>query len=218
MVTPLTIQRRLKRSFDSQHIKWFQTLVKSSREHFYHFFSSLWGEIIWKTFPWMKFEIIGLFANTWTAHYKYLLPDCENLPFPIQIQLSKKQKSFSRFFIPFMESPSNFEHFQTNKIVIANVFPKLATVQGLDTPLTIQQRLKTFFNSQHVKWFQTLVKSSWDDFYHIFLALQGEMTWKISPWLKFEMIALFVNTWTADYKYPVLDCENLTFPIQIQLS
>ena len=153
LVTPLTIQRRLKRSFDSQHSKWFQTLVKSSREHYYHFFSSLCGEIIWKTSPWMKFEIIGLFANTWTAHYKYPVPDCENLPFPIQIQLSKKQKSISRFFIPFMESPSNFEHFQKNKIVIANVFPKLATVQGLDTPLTIQQRLKTFFDSQHVKRF-----------------------------------------------------------------
>ena len=33
----------------------------------------------------------------------------------------------------------------------------------------------------------------------------------------FEIIGLFDNTWTADYKYPVLDCENLLFPIQIQL-
>ena len=33
----------------------------------------------------------------------------------------------------------------------------------------------------------------------------------------FEIIGLFDNTWTADYKYPVLDCENLPFPIQIQL-
>ena len=36
----------------------------------------------------MKFEIIGFFFNTWTADYKYPVPDCENLPFPIQIQLS----------------------------------------------------------------------------------------------------------------------------------
>ena len=47
--------------------------------------------------------------------------------------------------------------FKQKKIVIANVFPKLATVQGLVTPLTIQRRLKTSFNSQHVKRFQTLV-------------------------------------------------------------
>ena len=53
-----------------------------------------------------------------------------------------------------------FNIFKQNKIVIANVFPKLATVQGLVTPLTIQRRLKTSFDSQHVKQFQTLVKSS----------------------------------------------------------
>ena len=25
------------------------------------------------------------------------------------------------------------------------------------------------------------------------------------------MLGVFVNTWTADYKYPVQDCENLHF-------
>ena len=60
----------------------------------------------------MKFEIIGLFVNRWTADYKYPVPDCENLPFPIQIQLSVKQKTFSQFVIRLMESPSNFGHFQ----------------------------------------------------------------------------------------------------------
>ena len=110
-VTPLTIQRRLKTSFDSQHVKWFQTLVKCWWEPFYHIFSSLWGEMIWKISPWMKFEIIGFLFNTWTADYKYPVPDCENLPFRIQIQLSWKQKTLSGFFIPFMESPSNFKHF-----------------------------------------------------------------------------------------------------------
>ena len=111
-VTTLTIQRRLKTSFDSQHVKRFQTLVKSSWEHFYHIFSSLRGEMIWKISPWLKFEMIELFVNTWTANYKYPVPDCDNLPFCIQIQLSEKQNTFSRIFIPLMESPSNFEHFQ----------------------------------------------------------------------------------------------------------
>ena len=94
---------------------------------------------------------------------------------------------------------------------MGNVFPKLATVQGLVTPLTIQRRLKTSFDSQHVKRFQTVVKSSWEHFYHIFSSLWGEMIWKISPWMKFEIIGFFFNTWTADYKYPVPDCENLPF-------
>ena len=112
LVTPLTIQRSLKTSLYSQHVKRIQTLVKSSWERFYHIFSSLWGEIIWKTSPWLKFGIIGLFVNTWTADYKYPVKDCENLPFPIQIQFSSEKKTFSQFFIAFMQSPSNFEHFQ----------------------------------------------------------------------------------------------------------
>ena len=108
--------------------------------------------------------------------------------------------------------------FKKKTIVIANVFPKIATVQGLETSLTIQQRLKTFFDSQHVKRFQTLVKFSWEYFYHFFPSLWGETPWKIFPWLKFEIIGLFFNTWTADYKYRVPVCENLPFPIQIRLS
>ena len=101
---------------------------------------------------------------------------------------------------------------------MGNVFPKLAIVQGLVTPLIIQRRFKTSFDSQHVKRFQTLVKSSWEHFFHIFSSLWGEIIRKISPWLKFETIGLFLNTWTADYKYPAPDCENLWFPIQIQFS
>ena len=108
--------------------------------------------------------------------------------------------------------------FKKKKILIANVFPKLATLQGLVTPLTIQRRLKTSLESQHVKRFQTQVKSSWELFYHIFQSLWGEIIWKTSPWLKFGIRGLFVNTWNAGYKYPVPYCENLLFPIQIQLS
>ena len=41
---------------------------------------------------------------------------------------------------------------------MGDIFPKLVTVQGLVTPLTIQRRLKTYFDSQHVKLYQKLVK------------------------------------------------------------
>ena len=127
-----------------------------------------------------------------------------------------------KHFLGFLFHWWNLHHisniFKKKKIVIANVFPKLSTVQGLFTPLTIQRRLKASFYSQQVKRFQTLVKSSWEHLCHIFWSLWGEMIWKISTWLKFEIIGLFANTWTADYKYPVPDCENLSFPIQIQLS
>ena len=227
LVTPLTIQRSLKTSFDSQHVKRFQTLVKSSWEHFYHISSSLWGEIICKASLWLKFGIIGLFVNTGTADYLLTngLPITSILFRIVRICRSlfkssyvKNKKHFLRFLFHFWNLHQISNIFKKKKIVIGNVFPKLATVEVLVTPLTIQRRLKTSFDSQHVKRFQTLVKSSWEHFYHIFSSLWGEIIWKTSPWLKFEIIGLFVNTWTADYNYPVKDCENLPFPIQIQLS
>ena len=60
--------------------------------------------MIWKISPLYKFEMIGVFVNTWTADYKYSIPQCENLQFPIQMQLSEKPKTFSQLFVIFMES------------------------------------------------------------------------------------------------------------------
>ena len=130
----------------------------------------------------------------------------------------KNRKHFLGFLFHLTSLHHIWNIFKKKNIFTANVFPKLVSVQRLVTPLSIQRRLKSFFDSQHVKGLQTVVKSSLEHFYHIFSSLWGEIIWKTSPWLKFGIIGLFVNTWTADYKYPVPDCENLPFPIQIQLS
>ena len=118
----------------------------------------------------------------------------------------KTKNIFSVFYCMYGISITFRTFSKEKKIVIANVFPKLANVQCLVTPLTIQLRLKTSFDSQHVKRFQTLLKSWWEHFYHIFPSLWGGIIWKTSPWLKFGIIGLFVKTWTADYKYPFPDC------------
>ena len=60
----------------------------------------------------INYDILGAFVNTVSANDQHPVQDCENLQFPIQMQLSSKQKSFSQFFDPFMESPSPFKHFR----------------------------------------------------------------------------------------------------------
>ena len=55
-------------------------------------------------------EILGLSLNTKTTDDKYSLPITENLPQPIQMQLSQKWKTFSEFFAAFMKTASNFQH------------------------------------------------------------------------------------------------------------
>ena len=52
-----------------------------------------------------------MFVNTLTADGKYRVQYCENLQLPIQMQVSEKRNAFSNFF-PFLESKSNFKHFE----------------------------------------------------------------------------------------------------------
>ena len=184
----------------------------------YYIFSSLWGEIIWKISPWLKFEIMGFLLTNGLPITSILFRIVRNCRSRFKSSYLKKKNHFLGFLLHLWNLHQIWNVFKKKKIVIANVFPKLAIVQGLVTPLTIQRRLKSSFDSQHVKRFQTLLKSSWEHFYHISSSLWGEIICKASPWLKFGIIGLFVNTWTADYKYPDPDCENLPFSIQIQLS
>ena len=100
-------------------------------------------------------------------------------------------------------------------IVIANVFPRLQIVKRF---LDHSRRFRTSFGSLHVKGSQTLVKSAWEPFYHIFWSLWWEMTRKISPFLNFDILAVFVKTKTGDENYPFGDSADLQFPNQRQLS
>ena len=138
-----------------------------------------------KLSPLLKFYILGVFVNTFTADDKHPLWDCENLPCPIERQLSWKRKPFSQFFVPFIESSSNFKHFQKEKIVVANVLPKLESGKDFFRALSENRCLRTSFESQQVKGSQILVKVAWEHFYRIFSSLWQEMTWKVSPFLKF---------------------------------
>ena len=54
-------------------------------------------------------------VNALTANYEYSRSNTDNLPLPLQMQLSEKLKTFSRLFIAFFESALNFEHFEKKK-------------------------------------------------------------------------------------------------------
>ena len=57
-------------------------------------------------------KISRLFPNRVSADRKYSLLNRNNLTQPIQMQLSRKQKTFSDFFSAFLKSSLNFKHFQ----------------------------------------------------------------------------------------------------------
>ena len=66
----------------------------------------------WKKSALVRSQILGLFVNTLTAEYKYSRRNMQTFAQQVQTPLSLKQKIFSTFFIAFLESTWNGEHFQ----------------------------------------------------------------------------------------------------------
>ena len=111
-VRKLSQEHRFRTGFGSQHVKASQLLPKSPRKRFCHALLSFSGKLIWNMSPLVLGEMLGMFLNTLTDDGMYPVQGCENLQLPIQMQLSDKQNNFSQFFVPFVESSSNFEHFE----------------------------------------------------------------------------------------------------------
>ena len=103
-------------------------------------------------------------------------------------------------------------------VVIANVFRTLQNMKILVRPLSKKRRFRTRFDSQHVKASKILAKSPWEHFYKVFPSFSVKLIPKISPVVLGEALVVFVNTLTADGKYPSQDRENLLLPTQMQLS
>ena len=74
------------------------------------------------------------------------------------------------------------------------------------------------FNKQHGNCAQALLKSALQHIYQIHWTLSRKLIWEMSLLLSRNILLLLVNTLAADEKYPVLNRDNLTIPIQTQLS
>ena len=57
-------------------------------------------------------EIGGVFLKTLRSDGKYPVLGSGNLQLRIEIQLSGKKEKLFDFFVPFLESTSNFKHFE----------------------------------------------------------------------------------------------------------
>ena len=53
-----------------------------------------------------------MFCKTLTANDKYPVQDCVDFLSPIEMELPLNPRNFSDFFVPFLESTSNFKDFE----------------------------------------------------------------------------------------------------------
>ena len=108
----------------------------------------------------------------------------------------------------------------------AFVFPKLRTpkmwfdncLKSLvleDSPIL---RFRGCFENQYRKRARVLLKSASQRLYHIHWLLTTTLWSKKSLLLTCQILAHLLNTLAADEKYPPLNRDNLTIPIQMHLS
>ena len=112
-VRSMCIKSRFKGSFKKQRGKRAQTFLKFAWQNLYHIYWLLWRQLTLKKSLLVTCKISRLFPNTLSADGKYSLLNRDNLSQPIQMQLSRKGKTSSKFFCAFLNSSLNFVHFQT---------------------------------------------------------------------------------------------------------
>ena len=96
----LQIQKRacFWKVFGSERVNEYQELLKSAEKYLYPTFPSFSAKLSKKKLILSRSQLLGLLGNTLTANYEYSRSNRENLPLPIQIKLSKKDKPFAAFY------------------------------------------------------------------------------------------------------------------------
>ena len=100
---------RFRGSLEKQHCK---RNLKFERQHLYHIYWSMWRKLTYKKSLLVICNILRLFSNTSSADGRYSLLNTDDLTQPIQMRVSQRQRTFSRFFSAFLKSSLNFEHFE----------------------------------------------------------------------------------------------------------
>ena len=110
-----------------------------------------------------------LFIYTLSADGKYSLFNRDNLTQPIQMKVSRKQKTFSQSFSAFLKCNLNLEHIRKKKLsLIPDVFPKLRTPKNLVRSMPKKSRFIGSFKKEHGKCARTLLKCQGQLLYHIY--------------------------------------------------
>ena len=79
-------------------------------------------------------------------------------------------------------------------------------------------RFRGSLDKQHAKRHKALLKSASQHLYRIHWSLSSQLSLKKSLLFTCQILGLLLNTLAPNEKYPVLNRDILTIPIQIELS
>ena len=101
---------------------------------------------------------------------------------------------------------------------IADVFPKLRTPKNVVKKVSKNSRFRGRFDKQHDKGHQQLLKSELHYVPHLYCSLWRQLNLRKTLLVIFKLFGMFVNIFSVDGKYSLLNRDNLRQPIQMQLS
>ena len=107
--------------------------------------------------------------------------------------------------------------FKKKMTLIADVFEKLRTPKNVVRRMCNLSHFRRSFEEEHGKRVHTLFKNKWQHLYHINITLWSQFSFKKSLLEICKMLRLFFNTLTSDEKHSLLNRDNLTKPIPMQL-
>ena len=102
----------------------------------------------WKKSLLVIFKLLRLLLNILTLDDKYFLPFRDSFRQPIQLQLSQKQKIFSRFFCTFLKPIFKLSKKKIN--LIADIFPKWRNPKCVVNQMSNKSPFIPPFGKQHV--------------------------------------------------------------------
>ena len=105
-------ESRFRGSIENQYGKRAQTMLKSASQDLDQIHWSMATKLCFKQSLLFTCKILQLSINTLAADEKYLYLYRDSLTIPIQMQLSEKKITISRFFAAFLKFRLSFEHFQ----------------------------------------------------------------------------------------------------------
>ena len=137
---------------------------------------------------------------------------------PIHMQLSQKPKAFAQFLAEFLKFILNGKYFETKYDPHRFCISEITDFEHVFRYTSKKSCLRGHFDKQHGKRAEPLLKSTSKHLYHIHWSLPSQMTCKKSLFSIFQVLGHLVNKLPADEKYPSLNRDNWTIPIQMQFS
>ena len=207
-----------RRPFDMQHGRRAQALLKSASQHLDHIHSSLTNQLSSKKSFLLTCKILVLLVNTLADDEKHPIVNRDNLTIPIKMQLFQNQKTLCQFLAEFLKSSFNFKYFEEKGDTHRFCISEIKDSENVVREISKKFRFRGPFDKQHCKRTKALLKYGSQHLYRIQWSLPCQLSWKKFLLLTSKMLGLHVNTLAANEKYSVFNRDNLTIPIQIQLS